>query len=157
MSGVNHDNDLARRKRDNERKCNLTNEQREQINERSRASYQKKKEEVTVDVRQKQNEKVRDKRTERRKSMSVIERGETSAQRKANYARRKNTPCNESIAIPRPDLGNSTSQCPAFTCRTSPVSRARGDDSSDGDPPTNMPNYTVRTDGMNVLLSLFLC
>ncbi|XP_073363567.1 uncharacterized protein [Aegilops tauschii subsp. strangulata] len=75
--------------------------------------------------------------------MSVIEKGESSAQRKANYARRKNTPCNESIALPRPDLANSTSECPTLICRASSVSRVIEDDSSDGDPPTNKTNYIV--------------
>ncbi|XP_073362834.1 uncharacterized protein [Aegilops tauschii subsp. strangulata] len=69
--------------------------------------------------------------------MSVIEKGESSAQRKANYARRKNTPCSESIALPRPDLANSTSECPTL------ISRVAEDDSSDGDPPTNKTNYIV--------------
>ena len=57
MSGVNHDNDLARRKRDNERKCNLTNEQREQKNASSRACHQKKSDELTVEGRETKNKK----------------------------------------------------------------------------------------------------
>ena len=99
------------------------------------------------------NEKVREKRMQRRKSMSVIEKGESSAQRKANYARRKNTPCSESIALPRPDLANSTSECPASTCRAIPLSQAAEDDSSDGDPPPVIPKYGVGTNGMKMLLS----
>ncbi|XP_037430166.1 uncharacterized protein LOC119295816 [Triticum dicoccoides] len=47
---------------------------------------------------------------------------------------------------PTPDLAKSTSECPASTCRASPDSRATEDDSSDGDPPTIMPNYTVNAD-----------
>ena len=94
------------------------------------------------------NEKVREKGMQRRKSMSVIEKGESSAQRKANYARRKNTPCNESIALPRPDLANSTSECPTL------ISRVAEDDSSDGDPPTNKTNYIVGIEGMKLLMSL---
>nr|XP_045085609.1 uncharacterized protein LOC120966161 isoform X1 [Aegilops tauschii subsp. strangulata] len=153
-SVVTHDNDLARRQRDNERKRNLTNVQREQINAQRRADYQRNKDKVSVDVRETVNEKVREKRMQRRKSMSVIEKGESSAQRKANYARRKNTPCNESIALPRPDLANSTSECPTLICRASSVSRVAEDDSSDGDPPTNKTNYIVGIEGMKLLMSL---
>ncbi|KAM3407982.1 hypothetical protein ACQJBY_001342 [Aegilops geniculata] len=153
-SVVTHDNDLARRQRDNERKRNLTNEQREQINAQRRADYQQNNDKVSIDVRETVNEKIRGKRMQRHQSMSVIEKGESSAQRKANYARRKNTPCNESIALPRPDLANSTSECPTLICRASPVSRATEDDSSDGDPPTNKTNYIVGIEGMKLLMSL---
>ena len=52
------------------------------------------------------------------------------------------TTCKESLALPRPDLANLS--------HATPLSRAAEGDSSDGDPPTNMPNYTVRTDGMKV-------
>ena len=86
------------------------------------------------------NEKIRKKRMQRQKSMSVIEKGHSSAQRKACYAKGKNTPCKESLALPRPDITNSTSDSLAI-----PLDRAVEDDSSDGDPPPVMPNYGVCT------------
>ena len=98
---------------------------------------------VEEDVFREVNEKIRGKRVERRKSMSVIEKGQSSAQRKASYARQKNTPCKESLALPRPYITNSTADS-----LTIPLSRAADDDSSDGDPPPGMPNYGVYTPGM---------
>ena len=86
--------------------------------------------------------------------MSVIEKGESSAQRKANYERRKKTPCKECIAIPLTDLANSTSECPTSPIRASPVSRTAKDDSSDGDPGTNKPRYFAGADGMKLRLSV---
>ena len=127
-SGVTHDNERAKRI---------------QRNSRSRACYQKKNEELTIDDREDLNEKIRKKRMQRQKSMSVIEKGHSSAQRKACYAKGKNTPCKESLALPRPDITNSTSDSLAI-----PLDRAVEDDSSDGDPPPVMPNYGVCTNGM---------
>jgi hypothetical protein len=99
--------------------------------------------ELTVDDREDLNEKIRGKRVQRRKSMSEIDKGQSSAQRKACYAKRKNTTCKESLALPRPDITNLTSDSLAI-----PLSRAAEDDSSDGDPPPVMPNYGVCTNGM---------
>ena len=51
--------------------------------------------------------------------MSEDERGGSSAKRKAKYAAKKNTPCAEPIAMPRPDLTSSLSNphthCPTLT------------------------------------------
>ena len=127
-SGVTHDNEGSKRI---------------QRNSRSRACYHKKNEELTVDDRDDLNEKIRGKRVQRRKSRSDIEKGQSSAQRKACYAKRKNTPCKESLALPRPDITNSIGDSLAI-----PLSRAADDDSSDGDPPPGMPNYGVCTPGM---------
>ncbi|XP_048568739.1 uncharacterized protein LOC125549342 isoform X1 [Triticum urartu] len=130
-SGVTHDNEGSKRI---------------QRNSRSRAFYHKKNEELTVDDRDDLNEKIRGKRVQRRKSRSDIEKGQSSAQRKACYAKRKNTPCKESLALPRPDITNSTADSLAI-----PLSRAADDGSSDGDPPPVMPNYGVCTpDDINV-------
>uniref|UniRef100_A0A8R7K092 Uncharacterized protein n=1 Tax=Triticum urartu TaxID=4572 RepID=A0A8R7K092_TRIUA len=140
---VIQDTVLARRQTDNEQKRNLTNDQREVKNARSRACHQKRSDELTVEVRETMNEKRRERSVQRRKSMSVNEKGESSAQRKANYDRRKKTPCKECIAITLTDLANSDSECPTCPSRASPISRAAKDDSSDGDPGTNMPRYSV--------------
>ena len=130
---------------------------REQRNSRSRTCYQKKKGELTVDDREGMNEKIRDKHVQRRKSMSVIEKGQSSALRKASYAKRKNTPCKESLALPRPNLANSTSECPASSCRAIPLGWGAEDDSSDGDNPPVVPNYGVVTNGMKNDFVWFLC
>lgn len=92
------------------------------------------------------NEKIRAKRVQRRKSMSVIEKGQSSALRKASYAKRKNTPCKESLALPRP---NSTSKCPASSCRAIPLGWGTEDDSSDGDNPPVVPNYGASSNDDN--------
>ena len=151
-ASVIQDTVLARRQSDNERKRNLTNDQREAKNARSRARHQKRCDELTLEVREIMNEKRRERSVQRRKLMSANEKGESSAQRKANYDRRKKTPCKECIAIPLTDLANSTSECPTSPIRASPVSRAALDDSSDGDPGTNMPRYTAGADGMKLRL-----
>ena len=88
-------------------------EQREQRNARRRASYQKKKEEGMINL-QKNNQVQHERRKEQRNSRTPDEQGESSAKRKADYARRKNTPCAESIAMPRPDLTSALSNSPSF-------------------------------------------
>lgn len=125
-----------------------------QKNASSKACRQKKNDELTVEVREQKNEKIREKRVQRRKSMSVIEKGESSAHRKANYDRRKKTPCNECIVIPLTGLASSTSECPTSPSRASPASRD-ANDSTDGDPGTNMPRYTAGADGMKLRLSAY--
>uniref|UniRef100_A0A8R7NVN5 Helitron helicase-like domain-containing protein n=2 Tax=Triticum urartu TaxID=4572 RepID=A0A8R7NVN5_TRIUA len=142
-ASVIQDTVLARRQTDNERRHNLTNDQREAKNARSRACHQKRSDELTLEVREIMNENRRERSVQRCKSMSVNEKGESSAQRKANYDRRKKTPCKECIAIPLTDLADSDSECPTCPSRASPVSRAAKDDSSDGDPGTNMPTYSA--------------
>ncbi|XP_044386769.1 uncharacterized protein [Triticum aestivum] len=131
-SVLTHDNDLAKRI---------------QGNSRSQACYQKQNVERTVEDREDLNGNVRGKRVQRRKSMSEIDMGQSSAQRKASYAKRKNTPCKESLALPRPDITNLISDSLAI-----PLSRSAEVDSSDGDPPPVMPNYGVCTnDDIDVL------
>ena len=88
-ASVIQDTVLARRQSDNERKRNLTDEQMEQKNASSRACHQKRSDELTLEVREIMNEKRRERSVQRRKSMSVNEKGESTAQRKANYDRRK--------------------------------------------------------------------
>ena len=66
-------------------------------------------------------------------------------QRERQLMLQKNTPCKESLALPRPNLANSTSKCPSSTCHAIPLSLAAEDDSSDGDPPRIMPNHIVGT------------
>ena len=150
---VIQDTVLARRQTDNERKRNLTNDQREAKNTRRRACHQKRSDELTLEVREVMNEKRRERSVQRCKIMSANEKGESSAQRKANYDRRKKT-CKECIAIPLTDLANLDSECPTCPSRASPVSRAAKDDSSDGDPGTNMPRYSIGANGMNLRLSV---
>ena len=110
----------------------------EQSNAKRRAKYRKHLEDGTIDLVEKNN-------TLREWRACSKEKGELSAKRKATYASKKNTPCKESHAIPRPDLANLS--------QTKPLSRGAEDDSSDGDPPTIMPNFIGSTNGMIILLS----
>ena len=55
-----------------------------------------------------------ERRKEQRNSRTPDEQGESSAKRKADYARRKNTPYAESIAMPCPDLTRALSNSPSF-------------------------------------------
>jgi hypothetical protein len=135
---VIHDIQLPRKQRGKQRRPNLTPDQMEQSKARRRATYRKHLEHGTIDLEEK-NTTLREWRA------CSKEKGELSAKRKATYAAKKNTPCKESLALPRPDLANLS--------RAKPLSRAAEDDSSDGDPPTIMPNYIVGTNGMIILLS----
>lgn len=81
-----------------------------------------------------------------RESMTSDEKGESSAQRKAKYVAKKNTPCAESIAMPRPDLNGTMSDSHAAPdLQTESVCL-------DGGPAMTMPTYTVGTDGRNWLM-----
>lgn len=133
------------RQRVKERKCNLTRDQVEQSNATRRATYQKQVDEGSKDLEGK-NDKLREWRS------CSKEKGQLSAKRKATYASKKNTPCKESLALPRPDLASSTSKCPSSTYRAIPLSLSAEDDSYDGDPPRVMPNHIVGTNGMKMLL-----
>ena len=135
---VIHDNHLARRQRVKECKCNLTPDQMEQSNARRRATYRKQVHDGSIDLEEK-NKKLGEWRS------CSKEKGEFSAKRKATYAAKKNTPCKESLALPRPDLANLS--------HAKPLSRAAEDDSSDGDHPTIMPNFPCGLNGMIILLS----
>jgi hypothetical protein len=81
-SGVIHDKELARRRRDKERKRNLrlTDGQREQENAQRRADYQKKMDDGTIDLQQK-NQNQREWRMQHREGMTSDEKGESSAKR----------------------------------------------------------------------------
>ena len=63
---------------------------------------------------QKNNQVQRERRKEQRNCRTPDEQGESSANRKADYARRKNTLCAESIAMPRPDLASALSNFHTF-------------------------------------------
>lgn len=76
--------------------------------------------------------------------------GAVECKEKGNLCFKKNTPCKESLALPRPDLANSTSICPSSTCRAIPLSLSAEDDSSDDDPTRVMPNHIV-TNSMKML------
>ncbi|XP_044435574.1 uncharacterized protein [Triticum aestivum] len=129
---LTHDNDLAKSL---------------QRNSRSLGCYQKQTIERTDEDREDLNGNRRGKRVQRRKSMSEIDKGQSSAQRKASYSKRKNTPCKESLALPRPDITNLISDSFAI-----PLSRTAEVDSSDDDPPPIMLNYGVCTnDNIDVL------
>ncbi|KAE8777618.1 Calcium/calmodulin-dependent serine/threonine-protein kinase 1 [Hordeum vulgare] len=120
---------LAKRTYDKERNSKLTIEQKEQDNARRRAGKQKKREEGTINV-QEQNQRQRETRMEHRKIMTSDEKVQSSAKRKGNYHRMKNTPSIESIAMPRPDVLARADSAPSMT----------------------IPSYTVGTDGKNLLL-----
>ena len=106
IDGFIGDNVLAGWQREKE-------EQREQRNARRRASYQKKKEEGMINL-QKNNQVQHERRKEQRNCRTPNEQGKSSAKRKADYARRKNTLCAESIAMPRPDLASALSNSHTF-------------------------------------------
>ncbi|XP_044374910.1 uncharacterized protein [Triticum aestivum] len=142
-SGVIHDKKQARRQNDKERKRNLRlrDGQREQENAQRRADYRKNVDNGTIDLQQK-NQNQREWRMQHRESMTSDEKGESSAQRKAKYAAKKNTLCAESIAMPRPDLTSTMSDshaAPDF--RSTSVCL-------DGGPAMSMPTYPVGTDGI---------
>ena len=92
-------------------------EQREQRNARRRESYRKKKEEGTINL-QNNNQVQRERRKEQRNNRTPDEQGESSAKRKTEYARKKNTLCAESIAMPRPDQTSTLSNSHAFNPHT---------------------------------------
>ena len=75
------------------------------INAKRRASYEKKKEQVNTQ-RWETTQKHRD-------SLTPEQKGEISAQRRQREKAIRNTPCAESIAMPRPDLATSAT---ASTC-----------------------------------------
>ncbi|KAM3353421.1 hypothetical protein ACQJBY_024534 [Aegilops geniculata] len=108
-----------------QRGTSLTPDQREQSNARRRAKYRKHLEDGTIDLVEKNN-------TLREWRACSKKKGELSAKRKATYASKKNTPCKESLALPRPDLANLS--------QTKPLSRGAEDVTSDGEPPMIMPN-----------------
>ena len=109
---------LDEKQLEEEHKGDLTDEQTEQRNARRRASYRKKVGDGTIDLQEK-NQKLQEWRVQHPKTMTEDERGESSAKRKAKYAAKKNTPCAESIAMPRPDLtstlSNPHTHCPTLT------------------------------------------
>mgnify|MGYP005843437355 CR=1 FL=1 len=149
-SGVIHDKKQARRQNDKERKRNLRlrDGQREQENAQRRADYRKNVDNGTIDLQQK-NQNQREWRMQHRESMTSDEKGESSAQRKAKYAAKKNTLCAESIAMPRPDLTSTMSDSHATPdFRSTSVCL-------DGGPAMSMSTYPVGTDGKNWVLSLF--
>ena len=133
-----HDNQLPMKHSGTQRTTNLTPDQMEQSNAKRRAKYRKHLEHGTIDLVEKNN-------TLREWRACSKENGELSSKRKATYASKKNTPCKESLALPRPDLANLS--------QTKPLSRGAEDDSSDGDPPTIMPNFPCGLNGMIILLS----
>jgi hypothetical protein len=148
-SGVIHDKELARRQRDKERKrdLRLTHGQREQENAQRRTNYRDRMDNGRIDLERK-NLNQREWRMQHRESMTADEKGESSAQRKAKYVAKKNTPCAESIAMQRPCLdGTLSSSLAAPEFQTEPVCL-------DGGPAMTMPTYTVGTDGRNCLMSL---
>lgn len=111
----------------------MTSEQREQINARRRETYRRKKEEGPKFLEE-QNQKTREQRKQRRDSLSAEERADMSAERKTRYVSRKNTPCPESIAMPRPDLPTTSAAKQSLHSGASPVS-------------TNMAGHTFKSDG----------
>lgn len=90
-----------------------------------------------------------------------------SAERKTRYITRKNTPCPESIAMPRPDVPTTSTANQSFHSGASPVSTKmaghtfKTDDSvsaknasAAGGPSASMPPYTIGTnEDMEAFLS----
>ena len=123
----------------------------EQTNARRRASYGKKVGDGVIDLREK-NQKLQEWRVQHPKTMTEDERGESSAKRKAKYAAKKNTPCAESIAMPRPDLtstlSNPHTHCPTLTLPT--ITQQSGSEQIDLDTTVkSAPTYirNTETDG----------
>ena len=75
------------------------------INAKRRAAYEKKKEQI--------NTQRRETAQKHRDSLTPEQKGEISAQRRQREKAIRNTPCAESIAMPRPDLATSAA---ASTC-----------------------------------------
>ena len=75
------------------------------INAKRRATYKEKKEQINTQRRE-TDQKHRD-------SLTPEQKGEMSAQRRQREKAMRNTPCAESIAMPRPDLATSAA---ASTC-----------------------------------------
>lgn len=128
-ASVTHDKNLQRRNRDKARRDRLTPEQREEINACRRAARQKKTNEernasqraarknMTPEERQEINarrraasknksaeerQEMNARRREHRQSMPPEERQAMRSQRNAYLAEKRNTPCAQSIAMPRP-------------------------------------------------------
>ncbi|VAI16013.1 unnamed protein product [Triticum turgidum subsp. durum] len=88
--------------------------------------------------------------------MSEDERGGSSAKRKAKYAAKKNTPCAEPIAMPRPDLTSSLSNphthCPTLTL--SAITPQSDSEQIDHAPSVNAaPTYIQNTETDGAYLS----
>lgn len=83
----------------------LPQQQRDIINAKRRATYKEKKEQINTQRRE-TDQKHRD-------SLTPEQKGEMSAQRRQREKAMRNTPCAESIAMPRPDLATSAA---ASTC-----------------------------------------
>lgn len=77
----------------------LAQQQRDKRNAQRRAAYQKKKEHI--------NTKRRETDQNHRDSLTPDQKGEISARRRQRDKAMRNTPCAESIAMPRPDLATS--------------------------------------------------
>ena len=83
----------------------LSQQQRDIINAKRRATYKEKKEQINTQRRE-TDQKHRD-------SLTPVQKGEMSAQHRQREKAMRNTPCAESIAMPRPDLATSAA---ASTC-----------------------------------------
>ena len=95
MSNISEDRNQARRERDRTRRNSLTTEQKEEINARRRANDRVKRNSLTAE--QKKEINARKRASEQRTSIQRITE-ENRARRRTNAARRRNTPCTESIA-----------------------------------------------------------
>jgi hypothetical protein len=138
------------RERQRARRQRLTLQERQEINANRRANRTV----ATTAEREQENARRRDSRRnltseqrqtintnqrKRRQGMSQDRREAARDRRKANTEARRNTPCAQSIAMPRPDAAVN----PEVTKRSSPITA----DSTPASPSTSTPAYTLGTDG----------
>ena len=120
----------ASRERQRARRQSLTIEERNELNAHRRANRQA----LTTAQRQQENTN----RRTRRQRIPEEERQGLRAQRNANDAARRNTPCAQSIALPRPDAVAN----PEARSHASPVQAT----SPTASPSMGTTTYTIGTD-----------
>ena len=162
IANIPEDRNQARRERDRARRNSLTAEQKEEINARQRAARQNKaldernaqqrasRQNISTKERRENNAR----RRTARQSITGGERAALLAQRKANAATRRNTPCAESIAMPCPNA--TTLPTIHQILRRHKSTAKEGTASPPGSPSTSMPEYTVRTDGTTPIFTPFI-
>jgi hypothetical protein len=141
------DRNQARRERDRARRNSLTTEQKEEINACRRAKRN------SLTVEQKNEINARRRMASQRTSTQRIPE-EKRAQRRANAAARRNTPCPESIAMPCPNAANlPTINLGSSTQKSHPKERTASPSVS---PSTSTPEYIIRTDGNMPIFTPFI-
>jgi hypothetical protein len=174
IANILEDRKQARREHDRARRNNLTAEQKEEINARRRAQINS----LTVEQKEELNARKRAQKRAKLNSLTAEEKEEINerrratrrptstqtlneekkatlqAQRRANAAARRNTPCAESIAmlcpnaipLPTVNLGSTTHESPTREGTASPLVSSS----------MSTPAYTIRTDGNTRIFYTFI-